>query len=239
MNFLIHQEYFHVTLNQFLAIDKDLIPWKLTCNACYYYPHNIHIMHCDVKKCKNVLKNTKIIEIDTRLYLEKTNIYWFIECECGLSNHIITSFDLDFLSQDLPDLKILKMSYMNYSSDIEISSIVSKLTTLEYLDLGINTHLANYCFENLTNLKVLYLRNNCNTSEIFKYLPNLHTVQIGYEIDRNIFYIQPKQIPQYVTKIIEIGYSYECPVRGWQDRDGCEPLYQHEEYILILKPEKN
>lgn len=239
MNSIINQEYFHIILNQFLAIDKDLVPWKLTCTYCYYYQHNIYINYIDVKKCKNVLEYTNVVEIDTNLYLQKTSIYWFRQCECGLTDHIQTSFDLDFLDQDLPHLKTLKMSYMNYPSDTKIGYIISKLTSLEYLDLGINTYVSNYTFKDLTNLKVLYLRNNYNTSDIFNYLPKLETIQIGYDIDINMFYIKPKYVPDYIKKIVQNGYSYECPVKGWQDRDGCEPLYQHEEYSIIIRSERN
>lgn len=239
MKDLSHKEFFQFILNQFLAIDKDLIPWKLTCSYCYNYPHNIHIKYIDTKKCKNVLENTKIVEIDTNLYLERTYVYFHKQCDCGLGDHIKTSFDIDFLDQDLPYLKTLKLSFMNHSSDLKMGSILSKLTSLTYLDLGINTHVPDYSFRRLKNLKVLYIRNNSNTAGIFHYLPNLHTIQIGYDVDSNICYIKPKHIPDYVSNIIQIGYSYECPINGWEARDGCEPMYQHETYSTIVRPEKN
>lgn len=239
MNTLVNQEFFQIVLNQFLAIDKDLVSWKLTCTYCYDFIHDIHITCIDVKKCKTVLNNTKIVEIDTTMYAHKKNIWWVRPCECGLTDHMSNKFDLDFLDGNLPDLKVLKLSYMNHSSDLRVGAIVAKLTSLEYLDLGINTYVSNYTFKDLSNLKTLYLRNNCNTSEIFDYLPKLGTVQIGYEIDSNMFYIKPDHVPDRISKVIQNGYSYDCPVRGWQARDGCNPLYQHEEYSIILKSKKN
>lgn len=238
MDQLINQEFFQFVLNQFLAIDKDLIPWKLTSSYCYNYPHYIHIKYSDVKKYNNLIKNTKISEIDTSLYLQKSEIYFYRQCDCGLTKHIRTSFDIDFLDQELPHLKKLTLSYMNHQSDLKMGSILSKLNNLEYLDLGINTYVPNYTFKNLNKLKTLYLRNNCNTAEIFQFLPNLETVQIGYEIESNLFYIKLKHIPAYITKIIQNGYSYNCPMKGWYARDGCEPLYQHEEYSIMIRAEK-
>jgi hypothetical protein len=239
MNKLIFQDFFQIILNDFIVNDRELIPWKLTCLYCYYYIHNINILCIDIKKCKNILNYTKIIEIDTNFYINKTNIYFYKDCECGLSDHILTSFDINFLSQDLQHLKVLKLTHMNYPNDNKLGHLISKLTSLEYLDLGINTYINDYSFKNLKNLKLLYLRNNTNTSSIFRYLPNLKIIQICFDIDSNMYYIDPSEIPSSISKIIQNGYSYDCPINGWKIRDGCEPLYQHEEYSIVIKSEKN
>jgi hypothetical protein len=107
------------------------------------------------------------------------------------------------------------------------------LTSLEFLDLGMYSNITNKGLKKLTNLKILYLRNNWDvTSNIFKYLPNLHTIQIGYETRTESYCsIKPDEIPNSVSSVICFHYEeISCPY----DIE-CDPLYCAEIFYEFIR----
>lgn len=227
---IIEHTFIQVEVCKFL-FDYDLIEWKKTCRFSYYFKHDIIINNINATKNKNVLKNTKIKEIDVNNYVSYPD-HLSYDCICGRSKFRVNNFDLNTFQINISYLKVLKLTFMNQLCDKQLGKLVSRCTSLEYLDLGINTYLPDYCFIALTNIKTLYLRNNYNTKAIFQYLPNLRLLQIASDDENILDYIHPEDVPNYVSYLIQIEYSYDCSMGQTKL---CEPYYPYEKKIIILR----
>lgn len=223
MNNLVKQEYFQIMLNQFLAIDEDLISWKLTCRYCYYHIHFIYVMKTVPI---HIYKYTIPVVIDTTNYVTSIPTLNRKLCKCCLNMKLINTFNFD----NITNLSHLKGLYLNYSAD-DIK--LQKLTSLEVLDLGMYNYFTDHSFKKLKQLKVLYLQNNYDiTADIFKYLPNLTTIQIGFDMySRSYCSIRLNEVPEYVSTVICTYFDdIICPYD-----DECDPLYHIKKYTVYLR----
>lgn len=225
MNQLIRNEYFHIILNQFLAIDKDLIPWKLTCKYTYYYIYDIYVN--DVNILGEIIKYINPISINTYKYIYSLPTLGRKLCKCGLNMRLTNVFDFKKFNT-LHNLKELHLCYSPITD-----KHISYLKNLEFLDLGMHSHVTDKGLKKLTNLKILYLRNNWEvTKEIFKYLTKLHTLQIGYETYSDKYCsVKPDEIPKTINRVICSKYEdIECPYNV-----ECDPLYCIEVSSKIIR----
>ena len=232
MNQLLNLDYFQLQINRFIFHDNELLKWKYVCRSNYYYKHNIAIKKLKYYVKYHSLKYTNIIEIDTSKYVEKYQLFWTKWCPCKLNSLAISYFDFTKFNYNLKHVKKVILANMYFNN----FNIFNAFYFIEYLDLGMNTHIPDNIFKKVPNLKSLYLRNNYNTKEIFQYLPNLQFLQICYIVDDDIYYINLDDIPEKINTIMVESYSNICPIEGRNDRDGCEPISSYlVDYKIVKK----
>lgn len=197
MNDLVKQDFFQFVLNQFLVVDEDLIPWKYTNKSCYYYIHDIHITSMNISYC-DIARFLCPVYIDMEDLLQKQiKIFTF---------HKFHSFDhLKYLT--IQNIRIPHKQLYN-------------MTLLTYLDIGMNSNVTNKDLKKMINLESLCLGNNCHvTKDIFKYLPKLNMIQIGYDECKNMYCsIHPDDIPDSVQDVICSYYQPPYPMEVYVER---------------------
>lgn len=216
MDNIVYQDYFQFILNQFLVFDKDLIPWKLSCTSCYYYPHKVYISNANVSN-SNIAKFLCPTRIDTRKCTQPIPTLGRTLCKCGLNMKLTNTFNFD----NFHSLKYVEELTLDYSPITD--SQLSKMTSLRCLDLGTYNNITDEGLKKLTNLEMLFLGNNWYiTKDIFNYLSKLRMIQIGYEVPSQLYCsIHLNEIPDHVQEVIcdyfdELMCIYE---------DDCDPLY--------------
>ncbi len=204
MNSLVKQQFFQLTLNQFLVLDKDLIPWKLSCVANFEFVHKIHIENFRPVSGTGILDVIDIVKLD----LFKHVTYEPEEeprSDCA-QFYINSNFDTGLFDHNfgyLTNLTYLKLHFI--WEELEDHHI-HHLTSLVYLDIGDYNYFTDDAFENLQSLEVLFLRNNrAISSKVFSFLPNLHTIQIS-----NRSKISIDEIPETVTSVTVDVYDKLC-----------------------------
>lgn len=221
MNELINRDYFQIILNQFLSIDRELIPWKFVCKKCYYFPHKIHIS--DLNIYKNTITKLLIpVSINTKKFICYNLTMGQEICKCCLNTKITNVCRFNSF-HSIKYIKELRLYYSQITN-----KRLSKMKSLEYLDLGTYSNITNKGLKKLKKIKVLFLGNNSYiTKNIFRYLPNLHTIQIGFDIQNKSYCsICPEEIPKNISNVI-CNYYKKVNCRYSLN---CVPLYSIELY---------
>lgn len=204
MNSLVGKDFFESILNQFLVLDKFLIPWKLSNFKSFCYFHKIHFENFQFKVESMLLDVVDPISIDT------SNI---VECEYkedtirgyGCFVYYRPNFETRIFNRlYLPNITHLTLFFTFHHLE---DSHISCLTSLIYLDLGMYNYFTNEAVISLKNLKNLFLRNNSRiTAEIFPHLPKLVMLQLKSDSS-----IRITDIPDTVATVITNVYDTACP----------------------------
>ena len=167
MNKIINCEFFQQSLNQFIQLDKDIIPWKYTCSFNYYYTHNIRIESFRLRLEYDIIAYINIVSIDTKKYHAIINSdeyeYVYNIKKLTTGNIVLTypvNFIIDFnLFDHRTFMCISNLTYLSlYVSHPGIYNYhLQYMTNLKYLDIGMNSNITNI---HLPNLETLYTRNN-------------------------------------------------------------------------------
>lgn len=201
MNSLIGQEFFQLILNQFLVLDEDLIPWKLTCTDCFYHLHKIHIKSLQFEYGSMILDVVDPVEVNTSKHFD-TEEDPDDSC-CGVV-YYHPNFDYRvFNATYFPNITHLTLSFtFTHLRDDDISC----LTSLVYLDLGLYNSFTDAAIKPLKNLESLFLRNNHRiTTSIFPHLPKLTTLQYD---QASRFHVD--DVPESVKIVMTSIYDKIC-----------------------------
>jgi hypothetical protein len=179
MNTIIDLPEIQYLINQFIFIDKDLLPWKLTCRTNYYYKHDIVIQHINFPIGHFIYDRANVIKINTENFVNTNDPE---EYQFSSFNYRTLLYINNLKSLYIYSMPRIKNCYLKHITTLEILHLedstcitddsISKLVNLVELVLGYSNFITIKSILKLTKLRTLTISGNYDCHPMYTINPN-------------------------------------------------------------------